>query len=574
MSKINSRSSPPRFALLMVGLVAVFALVRPVQAPQTAGVEARPSVAAARLGTNLRDVMDWSTQRPFLDLIKQARAWFTQCDPERDADCDGGWETGEARELDVDEQGWVRSLPAPAAPGYSIAATVLHQPDSLRAGRYVMRYAGTGEIRYRLGARRIDSASRPGRDVLDIDPARGAIHIQIYATDPAGSGDYLRDLQLVRQDREPLLLAGQHFDPDFLRRIGPFQALRFMEWMKTNGSPLEQWIQRPLPDDALYTLSAGVPAERMIELANALGAAPWFTLPHRADDDLMRQFARLARDTLAPSLKVYVEYSNEVWNASFAQHGWVAEQARALWPGGKHSALAKTINWYGKRSAELCDIWKQVFANAEERVVCVMGGQAANAWIATQALDCRLWSAGKPCSSHGIDAIAIAPYFGGYLGDPSHESRLADWASAGEEGLERLFLELEHGGLLPDGPEGGALAQAMRWVDQHVALGNRLGLPVLAYEGGQHLVGLRGAATAPAVSDFFIRANRDPRMGQLYRAYLGAWGDHSGGLLMHFSDIGTPTMHGSWGALEDVTQVWSPKFGALIQFLSSSDLLR
>ena len=55
----------------------------------------------------------------------------------------------------------------------------------------------------------------------------------------------------------------------------------------------------------------GMPLEYMVQLANHVGAAPWFTLNHMADDDFHRQFAQQVKATLRPDVKVYVEWSNE-----------------------------------------------------------------------------------------------------------------------------------------------------------------------------------------------------------------------------------------------------------------------
>lgn len=49
-----------------------------------------------------------------------------------------------------------------------------------------------------------------------------------------------------------------------------------------------------------------------IQLSNHVGAAPWFSMPHLADDGYHRAFAQQVKDTLRPDLKVYVEWSNEV----------------------------------------------------------------------------------------------------------------------------------------------------------------------------------------------------------------------------------------------------------------------
>lgn len=324
---------------------------RGATAPSAAATRAPPvPPAAPALGTNLRELADWSTQRPFINLFKQARPWLTQCDNARDPDCNGRWDTGEADRLDLDAHGWVRSLPEPARPGYSIAGTVLDLPAGFPNGRYLLLYDGAGSLHFRLGAKLIEAESKPGRAVLEIAVHRGPIHIQIRATDPAGTGDYLRNLRLIAEGDEALV-GHQTFNPAFLARTRPFQVLRFMEWQRINGSPIRSWDQRTQPDDATYSGPGGVPLEVMLELANTLHRPPWLNIPHQADEDYLAQMAELTRARLAPDLPVYVEYSNEVWNGIFAQNHWVGDQAEADWPGGKASRFTKLINGYGRRSA-------------------------------------------------------------------------------------------------------------------------------------------------------------------------------------------------------------------------------
>lgn len=62
----------------------------------------------------------------------------------------------------------------------------------------------------------------------------------------------------------------------------------------------------------------GAPIEDMIDIANRIGANAWFNIPHAADDDYIQKYAELVKKNLRPDLKVYVEYSNEVWHQGFA----------------------------------------------------------------------------------------------------------------------------------------------------------------------------------------------------------------------------------------------------------------
>ena len=57
----------------------------------------------------------------------------------------------------------------------------------------------------------------------------------------------------------------------------------------------------------------------MIDLGNELEKDIWLNIPHLADDAFVRAMAEAVRDSLDPALKVYVEFSNEVWNSQFSQ---------------------------------------------------------------------------------------------------------------------------------------------------------------------------------------------------------------------------------------------------------------
>ena len=104
----------------------------------------QPVNARSTLGTNLTDISDWSREWCFVDAFKASRAWIS-------GSVDGTWDDGRA--LDLDENGWVRSL----LEG-QIARTLLlldlsgHYP----AGRYIVLYDGQGTIEYRGAAQNRD----------------------------------------------------------------------------------------------------------------------------------------------------------------------------------------------------------------------------------------------------------------------------------------------------------------------------------------------------------------------------------------------------------------------------------
>ncbi len=514
------------------------------------------------LGTNLDAVTDYSPQLPFRDLFLSSRAWFTQCRAGVDPGCtaSNAWDTGEAHLLDLDANGWVRALPsANASVLYRSVATFWDLPPEFPAGRYVVLYEGSGSLEYGLGARKVEGSSRSGRDVIDVDIERGGILLRIASTDPQNQGDYIRAIRVVAEHEEGRL--AERFADPFLQRLAPYQAVRFMDWMRTNNSALSAWADRPTPSNARYSSDKGVPVEVMVDLANQTDKAPWFTIPHQATDDFVSKFALTVKANLKTSLPVYLEYSNEVWNGAFSQGSWAEARGEAEWPSSSESGFTKRINYYGKRSAEVCALFRAVFSDGPDRVVCIIASQAANSWTAQEALACPLRGGGF-CAAQGIKALAIAPYMGDYLGQAESAATVARWRSSKDGGLATLFRELERGGELPAGPTGGARAQSMEWVAANRQVADAFGVSLMAYEGGQHLVQVGGSAD-PSLTELFTSANRNERMTALYGGYLSGWRERGGGLFMHFTDIGSYTQYGSWGALEKIGQTSSPKYDAL-----------
>jgi hypothetical protein len=431
------------------------------------------------------------------------------------------------------------------------------------AGTYVVLYEGEGSLQFGTGASLV--SSQPGRAVLRVDPARGGISLFITATNPA---NYLRNIRVVMPggicEGNPFVHAGDAsacadpaayrsfenhhasivFHPMFLERIRDYRTLRFMDWGLTNNSAQSAWAARPKPGDARWT-EKGVPVEVMVELANRLGADAWFNLPHLADDDYAAQYARLVKQRLRSDLKAHVEYSNEVWNGIFSQATHARTQGVAL--GLSADAYQAQIRYYSKRSTEIFDLWSAEFADAPQRLVRVMATQAGNSWTAEQALDYQN-------ARLKTDALAIAPYFGGYLGTSSQAARVEAMS------LDQLFAELE----------AIALPQSIASMNANLTVAKARGLPLIAYEAGQHLAGVFGVENNAAINALFDGANRDPRMGALYTKYLEAWKASGAALLMHFNACTAYSKWGRFGALEYLQQPreQAPKFDALLNFIA------
>lgn len=481
--------------------------------PRTASVPARPAPKPRPLiGMNLGGIADWSSEWPFADAFKTSRPWMEQ---------------GKGP-FTYDDRGDPLLRPGQAVETLLFRGLGGKYPE----GKYVATYAGSGEVdisRFDIDAVML---KKPGRIEFRVKPGDEGVLVKVTASAPR---DPVRDLRVFMPGCES---TPTPFHPLYLERLRPFRAVRFMDWQRTNRSPLAVWSQRAKLDDLRYSTDAGVPVELMIDLANRLKADPWFCVPHRADDDFVRSLARLIRDRLDPALRVYVEYSNEVWNWGFEQTGYALEQGRKLQLGAPEH-----LRYYSRRSVEVFRIFEAEFGG-KERLVRVLAGQFVNPG------DCEHILTFEDAHKQA-DALAVGAYFGYDLG-----------SSANAEGSARMSVDeiFDKCRAEIDGPFRDSLRRQS-------FLARKYGLQLLAYEGGQHLVGHGGAENNEALTDLLIRCNRDERMADLYRRLLKQWTDEGGGAFMAFSYAGLPSKWGSWGALEyqDQPIEKAPKYRTLAE---------
>ena len=536
---------------------------------------------AQGLGIGLAALNDWSTEQPLLDVMKLARPWIGHKPGQW-----GGVSFEALRDGGVlDAQGWPRRIPPELGSIGTLVLTDLPEDAGGVAGRYRLSFAGSGIVE--VGGRATGVRYAPGRVEFDFAPGPGPVDIRIQRSDPGGTGDYVRDISIVRLDREAAWAAGAVFNPDWLARIEGFGVLRFMDWMATNGSALAHWADRPEVEDFAYTLN-GMPLELMLRLANETGHDAWFTLPHLADDDFVRRFAEAVKAGLDPGRRAYVEYSNEVWNWGFAQAQWAEDQARARW-GQEHA----WVQYYAMRAAEVAAIWTEVFgAQAPARLVRVISTQTG--WLGLEAdiLGAPLWLAEAPGRAppvQGFDAYAVAGYFGGDLGNPQGVALVRGWlaeaaAQAGREaeaaGLtgearaarvaaQRTDLAVEAAARYLAGgadPVEGVM-DLRRFIADTLAYQARIaaeaGLELIAYEGGSHAAAGWEAIDDADLTAFFTALNYSAPMGALYAQLFDGWRALGGGVFVAYADVQAPGKWGSWGSLRHLTDD-NPRWQALL----------
>jgi len=380
----------------------------------------------------------------------------------------------------------------------------------------------------------------PGKVILKVNSAKGGFFLKLSEVNPQ---NYVRNIRVImpgflEQYRQ------NPFHPIFLRRWQGVACLRFMDWMHTNGSTVQKWSDRPKLEDATWT-KQGVPLEVMVDLCNRLKCDAWFCLPHLADDHFAREFAKLVKQRIHPAAKIYVEYSNEVWNGMFKQSQWAGEEGKKLGFAEKSWEAAWRFTAY--RSVQIFKIWEEIFGG-HDRLVRVLPSQAANPYVAERVVE---W---QEAYKHA-DALGIAPYI--TCNVPKEGKKLS------EASVEKWTVEQAL-----DFLETNALPETIRWIQGNKKVADKYGLKLVCYEAGQHMVGVGGVENNQLITALLQAANRHPRMGEIYRKYYAAWVKEGGDLLCYFSSVGRWSKWGSWGIMEyyDDDPAKSPKFIATMSW--------
>ncbi|WP_425097853.1 calcium-binding protein [Tropicibacter sp. S64] len=526
------------------------------------------------LGMGLNGIADWSTQHPFVDLMKTARDWVGHA-----GGTWGAWSSDALRaEGYIGPDGYPTALPEGVDALESVLLT--DQPpeaEDLR-GDYVLFYKGKGEIELTGRAKRV--FYEDGRISFAYEPGEGLVGVSLTAID---KDDPIRDIHIVKQDNLPLFEAGVLFNPDWIARVEDLRVIRFMDWMMTNGSPITSWEDRPRMEDATWSVW-GVPAEVMIQLANQIGADPWFNMPHLADDAYVRQFAALVKRDLDPRLKAYVEFSNEVWNFIFPQAQWASAEARVLWG----ESETGWMQYYGLRAAQVMDIWSEVYGKeAGDRLIRVVATHTGWPGLEESILMAPLafLKLGR-APKDSFDAYAVTGYFGYELGGEEMAQQLKGWLDAAEalatkagkaQGLQRVALRE----FVKDARFEGAIAPVTLALEEgslrelteevfpyHAGAASRAGLRLVMYEGGSHVTAHGEAVNDERITDFFEMYNYTPEMAKLYELLLAGWERAGGTLFNAFVDVAPATKWGSWGALRSLSDA-NPRWDMLMAYNAS-----
>jgi hypothetical protein len=480
---------------------------------------------SAILGMNLSFVTYWTREWVFTNVIRQSKGWFSTNTGGNPYD-DGG-------SVQTDANGW------PILPAGKAAATIMLNATDGRypGGKYICTYDGEGDIVFGWDAK--NGAKQPGRIEVNVTPSNTGIYMRIENSNPSNR---VRNVKLIHED---LVDHPSSFHPLFVERLKPFKTLRFMDWQRTNTTSQRQWSDRVTPDYFTQGERGGVAIELLIELANELGADPWICMPAQADDDYVRRFAQLVKNRLHPGGKVYVEWSNEVWNSQFEVHKWIKSET---------DNTSLSMPFFDKWAAEArrdFDIWTEVWGTQSNRVVRVAASQAANAWVTGKLLE-RM--GGK------FDAVSCSTYFG----LPSAVEKTLTSSTSVDEIIDHL--------------ENNIVTDNRKFYKQHSDLAKQYGsqygrtIKLIAYEGGQHLAD--GGMNKPHKAAL-IAAQDHPKMYDLYQQNMLEFERAGGSANVMFNYVGRRDQWGSWGHLQyqDESLNSARKFKAILDYPGSNKRL-
>lgn len=509
--------------------------------------------SASPIGTNTNEVTESDASMPFVDLMRaalpfaEASPWLTKGNVLYDAD---GWPAN----LNGGQAGtrFLSNLPAAVIP----------------AGVYTVLYDGEGDIQYMNDASLQEHGQ--GYDTIKIDAGTdGMLNASMLIT-RSNPQNYLRNIRILppggicagnpfKRVASASECSGDYqsfvehagsiiFNPDFMNFMKDFRAIRFMNMSGVTRSTIQTWDQRHKLTDAAWggkEGTRGAPLEILVELANRANADPWFTLPHAADDNYVRQYATYVKQHLNRNLKPHIEYSNETWNTIFTQGNYMIDMGMKL--GLDSNAKRAGYRYYSQRSVEIFKIWEDVFGGSQ-RLVRILSGWTINPQLTEIVLS-------QNDAYKHADAFAIGPYvFGGHAEVRTIKSV--------DDAL----------GLITNPAYRYSHDKVMEYIRTQKAITDKYGVQLVAYEAGQGLADFQTRTDDEFPNPLLYAANRDPRMRGIYDRFLNGWKAEGGTLLMHYTAPRVYNKQGPWGVKEYITQPTSqaPKYQALLDFINST----
>lgn len=438
--------------------------------------------------------------------------------------------------------------------------------NSLSAGIYKISFKGrASQILVHGSPVRDGTETWSGiyRNIRDDFPTPGYAYMEIHYANVAGTIEFYIDghIEQVKVMRPGFEISDTRtLLPKLTDLLKPYSTLRFKDFVGTDQHDAfkdgqvdfrTRWADRVSPNtpqsySGLNTSATdkGGAWEYVLSIANELDKDAWISIPIKADDDYIRQLALLIKGNLKPTLKIYIEMGNEIWNFGGGFHCFQkTKEMCVLYRNSGDPAKtalfadlrtrqidqaefdkAATEPTFGAWTAherfaafrlrEVIDIFASVFGWSEvnnrfRAVLCGQIGYGAqgHGWCVGPGIDFLESYYGEGTTRKYLYAVGAAPYF-----NAQGQLSTVDLIMAGcRDNIDNHIFGEFSGDTAVGGLDGNALEGWLGYAGQY-------GLKLLCYEGGPDL-----DYTAVAPDGVRLAAYRDQRMKDLCLSYWSKW---------------------------------------------------
>lgn len=488
--------------------------------------------ASEWLGVHFSAPIAWHSEIQFTNLMSRSYWWRISLVGSTDV-LDKMDRDGLHPQIPSDSCGYPLQIPYEGK--YVWTYVIYNQGENYPGGRYVVLYDGEGDVTLQGDAVEIEGTRSPGRFEANVTPSDEGFKIFLNTST---LGNHVRNIRIIPAEYEFTYQQNQ-FQDVFLEKAAPFGFYRFMGWQNVNNSPLSKWNQRAYPGQYTYSINRGVPYEIIAEFANKTGKDIWVCVPHQADSNYIANMAKIFRDSIKnQDVKIFVEYSNEVFNNGWFDHGSYVVSSQCPAPTALKSNQAYAAAWM---QAWVHKIWGNVFSGQQDRLIRVGSVKQWDTLYCSSFMQIIT----NPLYSDGIDFLVT----GAYVSPQSRYSQLSA-SSTSDDVMKLMWSVLE---------ESKDLLLNIK------KIADRYQLPLGVYEGGQHLQGSQNMSAFNAMRNAqYTQSMYDLTLHWLAFHYL-----NDVKFFDYFSLVGTYGESGFWGALEHMyqTEAESYKYKALMDFI-------
>ena len=528
-------------------------------------ITAAPS---AYIGMNSDGKNDWSGERLYANVIKSAREWYKPGKIGWLVSADwashdlSGWPTEDAGLLlwDMTQMNGTYAISftgqATLSASSGTVSNVVYDAatNKTTATMVVSQTAGSNSLTFTNTKRTAASAANTG-----------VTNVKVMRPLTPGSTQSYPETTMFTNEIKALVSS-------------KYSVVRFMDFLGTNNNTTEStWVSRSLPARYSYSgcamayMGSGreCPWEILIQFCNETSVDAWICIPHLATDDYITKVAQTFKygsDGVNPytspqtnpvhaplnaNLKVYIEWSNEVWNGVFTQtnNSHAAAIAEVAAGGSSLNFDGETNDWAwtwrrtAKKAKEVSELFRAVFGDDAmmTRVRPVYAWQQSNGQ-GTGAEGLKLLTGYYGSSTHVTNPHPISYWFYGGGGSSYYQ---ADNESANLT-IDNIWTSLQF--------DVNVWRSAVK-TDIDLCLA--MGIKRIAYEGGPGMDNLNPATVAVKNA-----AINDPRMLQLMKDHQVMWDQYGGDLNVFYQAFGDY----QWGFTSSIYNLATYKLQAIDYF--------